>query len=204
MAGGFGLSQSLRFSSQPIPISGRRILSAAKNAALPTAAKIVSGSVPTAYTDHGAVVQGKVNVQVDINIDSIDLGRIPSPHRFYITGQKGTIGANLQEYQPEMVDLAAGGTGTPATASGYSQVYIGGRLGAERRVLVIEDFDVDYTNDGYSWDQFWWTTPDAQAGGTFTLAEEKAETVIPISYNLLNFEISGIERLLEMRAINHA
>ena len=203
MAGGFGLTQA-RSISEPIGISGRRILSAAKSAALPSPVKIEIGSVPSAYFDHGSIVQGRVDVQVEINIDSIDLGRIPSPHRFYITGQRGTIRANLQEYQPEMISLAAGGTGVPTTASGYSQVYIGGQLGAERRILVMDDFDVDFATDGFGWDQYWWTTPNAQAGGSFTLAEEKAQTVVPIEYQLLVFDISGVNRLLEYRAINHS
>lgn len=205
MAGGFAMSQARRFSTQPIPISGRRILSGAKDLTLPTAAKIVAGSLPTGYTDHGSVVQGKVDISVELNVDSIDLGRIPTPHRFYITGQTGFVRANMQEFQPEMVSLAAGQSGTPATATGYSNVYIGGALGSERRVLVVNDFDIDFTNDGYLWDQIWWTTPDGQCGGSFTLAEEKTvQTVIPIEYKLLAFDISGINRLLESRWINHA
>lgn len=203
-SGGFGLTQGRRFSSQPIGISGRRILTAAASAALPTAAKIVSGSLPTGYVDHGSIVQGLVNITVTINVDSIDLGRIPSPHRFYITGQKGNITANLQEYQPEMIDLAAGGDGSPATGSGYTEVYIGGVLGDERRILVLDDFDVDFASNGFNWAQFWWTQERAQAGGTFTLGEEKAQTVVPIDYNLLTTDVSGINRLLYFRAINHS
>jgi len=204
MAGGLGLTQDRYFSSQPIAISGRRILSAASQTALPSPLKIVAGALPTAYTDHGSMVQGRVEISVEINVESIDLGRIPTPHRFYISGQRGSIRGNLQEYQPAMVDLATGGDGTPTTASGYSQVYIGGVLGNERRLLVFDDFDIDYANNGFRWDQYWWTTPNAQCAGSFTLAEEKAQTVVPIEYQLLVFSVSGINRLLEMRAINYA
>lgn len=204
MAGGLGLTQERRFSTQPIPISGRRILSAAKNAALPSPAKIVAGALPTGYVDHGSVSQGRVEVNVEINKDSIDLGRIPTPHRYYITGQRGTIRAQLQEYQPEMVDLQAGNTGVPLTAAGYSEVYIGGKLGSERRILVFDDFDVDFAADGFLWDQYWWTSPNAQAGGTFTLAEEKAATVIPVEYELLYFTQGNFSRLLHYLAIDHS
>jgi hypothetical protein len=207
-SGGFGITQDKRFSSQPLCISGRRLLSADPTTPLPTPGKIVLGAIPTGYTDHGSIVKGLVNIAVDITLDTIDLGRIPSPSRYYIGGQKGNIKANLQEYQPEMVSLAAGGTGTPTVVgsgpTGYTQVYMGGKIGSIRRVLVVEDFDVDFATDGFNWAQFWWHSANSQAGGTFTLTEEKAETVIPIDYNLLVVEINNVNTLLESRMINHS
>lgn len=204
MAFGIGVTQERRFSSQPISISGRRILTAANSAALPTALKIIAGSLPTGYTDLGSMVAGKVDVSVTINKQSIDLGRIPSPHRFFIASQSGQVKAQMQEYQPEMIDTQAGGTGTVATAAGYSYVYIGGRLGSLRRILIFDDFDVDFANDGFGWDQYWWTNPTAQAGGSFTLTDDKLATVIPVEFELLAFAISGINRLLQFVGIPHS
>jgi hypothetical protein len=201
--GGLGLTQDRRFSSRPIPIAGRRLFSATFGQALPPALKIGT-TAPTGYDDHGSVLLGKVDVSVEITKQSIDLGRIPTPHRFYIESQRGTFKATLQEYEPEIISLAAGQDGVPTTAAGYSQVYIGGALGSVRRFLVIDDFDVDNTNDSFPWDEYWWTTSNGQLGGTFALGEDKAATTIPIEVELLAMSISGVNRLLEFRAIDAA
>jgi len=185
-------------------IAGSRILTAPKNAFLPTVHQILIGAEPSGYVDHGSIVAARVEISVELTKETIDLGRIPTPARAYLSAQRGTIRANLQEYQPEQIDLATGGSGTPEFGTNFKRSYIGGKLGTEKRILILDDFDTDPLVDAEIWYQYWFTSPDAQSGGSFTRAEEKAAFVIPIEYELLAFSVGGFNRLLEYRAISIA
>jgi len=203
---GLGIGQDRRFATQMVGVSGRRLVSALSSVAAPSTITPITGAPPAGYIDHGSIVQGKVEVSVDVSQDSIDIGRLPSPLHYYMTGQKGMIKCSQLEYQPEMIDLATGGDGViaPVAAGGGSREYkyiaIGGQLGSQRRVLVYDSFDVDFTNEGFRWDQYWWLAL-AQASGTFAQAEEKAAVVVPIEFNLLAQSIASVNRLLEFYAI---
>lgn len=194
-----GIPQTKRF-DQPLPINGRSIYGAIKDATLPVSYPVIAGAQPSGYTYHGALVAGRVGIEVTLNVESVDRGRLPSPDRFYLAGQSGKITSQLQEYQPEMVALAANGEDTlDESDPTFVSTLIGGRLGSIRRVLVTDDPDVGAA-DGYAYKQFVWTSPRAQAGATFSLQEEKAETVLPMEYNLNTFEVDNTPRLLEFRA----
>jgi hypothetical protein len=205
---GKGLGQDRRFSSQMIGVSGRRLLSALSSVANPTTIAPISGAPPTGFVDHGTIVGGKVEISVDVNVDSIDIGRLPSPLHYYMTGQKGMIKCSQEEYQPEMIDLAAGGDGdldeTPAAGGSraYMHFYIGGQMGAQRKLIVYDSFDVDFANDGFAWDQYQWLAI-GQASGSFTQAEEKAAIVVPVEYNLLTQSVDSVSRLLEFYAVKY-
>jgi hypothetical protein len=199
---GYAYTQEQKFSTRVLHIAGSRVLTAPQNQALPTVGQVLIGAEPSAYFDHGSIVSALVEINLELTRESIDLGRVPTPARFYLSAQKGTIRFRMQEYQPEYIDLAAGGTGTLETGSGFVRSYLGGKLGTVRRILILDDFDTVVGVDAEPWYQFWFTNPNAQCGGTFARGEEKAAFVIPIEYDLLRFSQGGFNRLLEFRAIS--
>lgn len=200
----YGQTQTQLFPGRVLHIAGTRVLTAANAAALPSTGRVIQGGEPSGYVDHGSIVAGRVDINVDMPKEEIQLGRIPSAARFYLGSQRGQVRFQMQEYQPEMVDIAGGsGLGVPLTGSGFKQVYIGGQLPPIRRLLLLDDFDVDQAVDATEvWKQYWWTNPNVQGGGTFTRAENGLAWVIPTEYELLKFEIGSINRMLEFRAIS--
>lgn len=200
MSYGLGITQQ-RISSQPIPISGRRLLSSLPTTTLPPS-KIVAGAIPAGYEDHGSILAGAIELSIDITKDVIALGRIPSPKKQYITGQSGVLKMKLQEFQPEIISFSTSFDSNVSTGLGYSYVYLGGKMSGTRRVLIFDDFDVDL-NDGFHWAQFWWTNPYAQFSGSFALQDDKLATVIPYEIYLKDYLVSQQDTLLEFRAIDN-
>lgn len=180
-------------------LSGTRVLTGDIEAVLPTLAELTSE--PSGFVDHGTITGQIVQITVTVNKDSVDVGRNPTPERFYQTGQTGTVTGQMQEYQPEMISLAAGGDGTPETVTGGQRVVIGGQLGTERRLLLVDDFDPEaLASPREPWVQYWYWG-EAQGGGSYTRAAEKLYWVIPFEYSLLREVISARNVLLQFYAV---
>lgn len=197
-----GITQDPLNPGRVFHIAGTRAFVAVNEAALPVPTRIVDGAEPSGYSDHGTLVAGRVELNFEIPKEAINIGRIPAPIRYYLGTQSGSIKFSMQEYQPEQVDLAAGGDGIPEQDTGFQRVYIGGQLPPQKRILLLDDFDIDADIDATEpWRQFWWTSPTVQGGGTFTRAEEERGYVLPMEYNCLVFTVGGYGRLIEFRAI---
>lgn len=198
----YGIDQRPKYDSRVFHIAGTRVLLAERAALLPDPGRIVQGDEPSGYADCGTIVGGRVELNFEIPKEAINIGRIPAPIRYYMGTQSGSVRFALQEYQPESIDIAAGGLGTPEAQSGYERVWIGGQLPPEQRILMLDDFDVNADIDNTEpWLQYWWTSPTVQGGGTFTRAEEERAYTMPVEYNPLVFIDNEYGRLMEFRAI---
>lgn len=197
-----------RFDDRIFHLTGTSVLTAAKDTALPAFAELVAE--PSGYIDHGTIVNQIVTLNVEVSTETVDQGRVPTAKRYYLSGQKGSATGQMQEYQPEMISLASGGTGTPETsdesntpyAGGVLRVDIGGRLGVERRILLVDQHDPDaVAGADEPYVQYWHTNSNVQSGGSYTRAEVKAYFVIPFTYNFLSMPESGVNLLLKFYAI---
>lgn len=198
----YGINQTPKYSSRVFHIAGTRVLLAERDFELPDPGRITQGDEPSGYSDCGTIVGGRVEINFEIPKEPINIGRIPAPIRYYMGTQSGSIRFSMQEYQPESIDIAAGGLGTPEAQTGYERVWIGGQLPPEQRILLLDDFDVSSDVDATQiWQQFQWTSPSVQGGGTFTRADEERAYVLPVEYNALVFVDGDYGRLMEFRAI---
>lgn len=185
-------------------LSGTRVFTADILASLPPIGEL--NAPPSGFVDHGTITGQTVQITVTVNKDSVDIGRNPTPARYYQTGQTGTVTGQMQEYQPEMISLAAGGDGVVGsgveTISGGQRVLLGGQLGTERRLLLVDDFDPEARNSSLEiWAQYWYWGR-AQGGGSYTRAAEKLYWVLPFEYSLLAEDIANRNVLLQFYAID--
>jgi hypothetical protein len=196
-----GFSQERKY-DRIFHLSGTRVFTADRLTAIPDPTSELN-SEPSGWFDHGTIVGGIVNINVELTRESVDVGRIPTADRFYLSAQRGTIEFRMQEYQPENISLASGGDGTLVPdGNGNDRVLMGGELPVERALLLVDDFDpTAKASANEPWAQYLYYTPNAQGGGTFTRGEEKAYWVIPATYDLLRHVIDDINRLLQFYPI---
>lgn len=204
------------YNSYSFPISGRRILVAAANEALPsTIVPIDESNIPSGWVDLGPTENSEVTLTLTRQTEAIQTGVIPTDRRKYITGQEGTLEATLQLYGIDNLGYAGGvDANAEVAASGGDRAYIdvlfGGTLGDIKSLLVFEDFDIDLVADDNSatFEQVWHYTPNAQSDGDIDLSARVTKApAVKIRYALLGFEsvlASGRTVLLQSRWIEVA
>lgn len=178
-------------------LAGRRILVAPANTALPaTITPITDENLPAGWVDLGPVENAEVTLTLTRQTEKVQTGLFPTDRRIYITGQEGTMEANLFRYEPGTLQYAAGVTPEAAVAASggnrrYIDIFLGGTLGPVQSLLCFEDFDIPLVEDadsGESYEQVWHYSPNAQADGDIDLSRKitKAPSV-PVRFTLLGF-----------------
>jgi hypothetical protein len=178
------------------PIAGRRIFVAAADTALPSSiTPLDSLTPPSGWTDLGPTENQEVTLNLTRQTEAIQVGVIPTDVRKYITGQSGSLEANLMRYEPAILGYQAGvdpETVVPAAGGdrSYVDIFLGGTLGSTISVLTFEDFDIDLDDDAgtSSYEQVWYYSPSAQSDGDINLSARITKAnAVALRLTLLSF-----------------
>jgi hypothetical protein len=178
------------------PIAGRRILVAAADTALPSSITPIDDSnIPSGWTDLGPTENQEVTLNLTRQTEAIQVGVIPTDVRKYITGQSGSLEANLMRFEPDILGYQAGVSPEAAVAASggnreYIDIFLGGTLGDIISVLTFEDFDIDLDDDAgsNSYEQVWYYSPAAQSDGDINLSARITKAnAVALRFTLLAF-----------------
>lgn len=197
--------QDQEYPTRVLHVPSERVLSAGAGATLPALAQVYDGAEPSGYIDHGMIKDGIVQIAVEHSSDSIDGGRIATPFRYFLTARKGSAKYEMQEYQPESVNIAASyaSDNVPESGSGYKRVRIGRGVQILRRLLILGCFDVNKSEDASEpWTQYWHTTPTAQGMGGYSSAQNKLANTVPHEYMFLAYSSGAQNYLLDFYALS--